>query len=231
MAYIIAEAGINHCGSLDRAMKMIEIAADAGANAVKFQSFTATELGYDEKLTKLLRECELSEDDHLKLMVKAEKCNIDFISTPFDRKWVDFLVDNGVRQIKISSGKVKDVAFCQYVQEKGLPVIISNGMCTQSELGAVTTPFTTVLYCVSEYPTPPWKIDFRKMMWLGATFHQFGFSDHTAGIEASIYAAAMGAHVIEKHFTMDRRLPGPDQVCSLEPDGLKAMVKGIRNVA
>ena len=230
MTYVIAEAGINHCGSLDRALKMIEVAADAGANAVKFQSFTATELGYDAKLTAFLKGVELSEEDHLKLMVRADACNIDFISTPFDRKWCDWLVDNGVQQIKISSGKVKDVGFCQHVQGKGLPVIISNGMCTSTELAAVATPFTIILYCVSEYPTQPWRIDFRKMLWLGATYHQYGFSDHTAGIEASIYAAAMGAKVIEAHFTLDRLLPGPDQVCSKEPNELKAMIGGIRNV-
>ena len=230
MTFVIAEAGINHNGSLDRALKMIEAAADAGADAVKFQSFTAQKLEYGKDLTKLLEDCQLSKDDHMKLALKAEKCNIEFMSTPFDNEWCDFLVDEvGVKRLKISSGKVKDFAFCTHVQGKGLPVIISNGMCTPAQLSNVTTPRTTVLYCVSEYPTPLWKVDFRKMFALGNNYYTYGFSDHTVGIDASILAAAMGAKVIEAHFTLDKSLPGPDQKCSKEPDDFKTMVREIRN--
>jgi N,N'-diacetyllegionaminate synthase len=227
---IIAEAGINHCGSLDRALKMVEVAADAGANVIKFQSFTADKLGYDEKLTAFLKGVELSKDDHHKLKLKADKCKIEFMSTPFSAEWVDFLVRLGVKRLKISSGKVKDKAFVDYARATDLPLIISNGMCTPEELAAITTPRMTVLYCVSQYPTPLHKVDFRKMMALKNNYYNYGFSDHTQGIAASVIAAASGAAVIEKHFTLDRRLSGPDQICSVEPDELKQMVLEIRQI-
>lgn len=230
MITIIAEAGINHCGSLDRALKMVEVAADAGANVIKFQSFTADKLGYDEKLTAFLKGVELSKDDHHKLKLKADKCKIEFMSTPFSAEWVDFLVRLGVKRLKISSGKVKDKAFVDYARATDLPLIISNGMCTPEELAAITTPRMTVLYCVSQYPTPLHKVDFRKMMALKNNYYNYGFSDHTQGIAASVIAAASGAVVIEKHFTLDRRLAGPDQICSIEPDELKQMVLEIRQI-
>ena len=230
MITIIAEAGINHCGSLDRALKMVEAAADAGANVIKFQSFTADKLGYDEKLTAFLKGVELSKDDHHKLKLKADKCKIEFMSTPFSAEWVDFLVRLGVKRLKISSGKVKDKAFVDYARATDLPLIISNGMCTPEELAAITTPRMTVLYCVSQYPTPLHKVDFRKMMALKNNYYNYGFSDHTQGIAASVIAAASGAVVIEKHFTLDRRLAGPDQICSIEPDELKQMVLEIRQI-
>ena len=230
MITIIAEAGINHCGSLDRALKMVEVAADAGANVIKFQSFTADKLGYDEKLTAFLKGVELSKDDHHKLKLKADKCKIEFMSTPFSAEWVDFLVRLGVKRLKISSGKVKDKAFVDYARATDLPIIISNGMCTPEELAAITTPRMTVLYCVSQYPTPLHKVDFRKMMALKNNYYNYGFSDHTQGIAASVIAAASGAVVIEKHFTLDRRLAGPDQICSIEPDELKQMVLEIRQI-
>ena len=230
MITVIAEAGINHCGSLDRALKMVEAAADAGANVIKFQSFTADKLGYDEKLTAFLRGVELSKDDHHKLKLKADKCKIEFMSTPFSTEWVDFLVWLGVKRLKISSGKVKDKAFVDYARATDLPLIISNGMCTPEELAAITTPRMTVLYCVSQYPTPLHKVDFRKMMALKNNYYNYGFSDHTQGIAASVIAAASGAVVIEKHFTLDRRLAGPDQICSIEPDELKQMVLEIRQI-
>jgi N,N'-diacetyllegionaminate synthase len=129
---IIAEAGINHCGSLDRALKMVEVAADAGANVIKFQSFTADKLGYDEKLTAFLKGVELSKDDHHKLKLKADKCKIEFMSTPFSAEWVDFLVRLGVKRLKISSGKVKDKAFVDYARATDLPLIISNGMTNEA---------------------------------------------------------------------------------------------------
>ena len=237
MTFIICEAGINHCGSLDRALKMVEAAAECGADAVKFQSFTATELGYEPKLTEFLRGVELSKDDHFKLKMKADKCGIEFMSTPFDKKWCDFLVDEiGVKRIKISSGKVKDRLFVDHVLDRGLPVIASNGMVSlgyfqHTFLNFSTTEDITVLYCVSEYPTPLYKINMYKMHILTEFFRNVGFSDHTVGIEASIIAAASGASVIEKHFSLDKTLPGPDHVCSLEPDQFKEMVRQIRLVA
>ena len=230
MITIIAEAGINHCGSLDRALKMVEVAADAGANIVKFQSFTADKLGYDEKLTAFLRGVELSKDDHHKLKLKADKCKIEFMSTPFSAEWVDFLVWLGVKRLKISSGKVKDEAFVDYARATGLPIIISNGMTNEEEFLDAAAYVDTALYCVSQYPTPLHKVDFRKLTRLKDFFLNVGFSDHTQGIAASVIAAASGAAVIEKHFTLDRRLAGPDQICSLEPDELKQMVAEIRQI-
>jgi len=225
---VIAEAGINHNGSLDRALKMVEAAADAGANIIKFQSFTADKLGYDEKMTAFLKNVELSKDDHWKLKLKADKCGIEFMSTPFSAEWVDFLVELGVCRMKISSGRVRDKDFVKYVRAKKLPIIISNGMATEKEFLAAAAYLDTAMYCVSEYPTPFHKIDFRKMARLNDFFLNVGFSDHTKGIAASIIAAASGAVMIEKHFTLDRRLSGPDQICSIEPDELKQMVTEIR---
>ena len=230
MITIIAEAGINHCGSLDRALKMVEVAADAGANVIKFQSFTADKLGYDEKLTAFLKGVELSKDDHHKLKLKADKCKIEFMSTPFSTEWVDFLVRLGVKRLKISSGKVKDKAFVDYARATDLPLIISNGMTNEDEFLDAAAYVDTALYCVSQYPTPLHKIDFRKITRLKDFFLNVGFSDHTQGIEASVIAAASGAAVIEKHFTLDRRLSGPDQICSVEPDELKQMVLEIRQI-
>ena len=230
MITIIAEAGINHCGSLDRALKMVEVAADAGANVIKFQSFTADKLGYDEKLTAFLKGVELSKDDHHKLKLKADKCKIEFMSTPFSAEWVDFLVRLGVKRLKISSGKVKDKAFVDYARATDLPLIISNGMTNEDEFLDAAAYVDTALYCVSQYPTPLHKIDFRKMMALKNNYYNYGFSDHTQGIAASVIAAASGAAVIEKHFTLDRRLSGPDQICSVEPDELKQMVLEIRQI-
>ena len=230
MITIIAEAGINHCGSLDRALKMVEVAADAGANVIKFQSFTADKLGYDEKLTAFLKGVELSKDDHHKLKLKADKCKIEFMSTPFSAEWVDFLVRLGVKRLKISSGKVKDKAFVDYARATDLPLIISNGMTNEDEFLDAAAYVDTALYCVSQYPTPLHKVDFRKMMALKNNYYNYGFSDHTQGIAASVIAAASGAVVIEKHFTLDRRLAGPDQICSIEPDELKQMVLEIRQI-
>lgn len=230
MVFIIAEAGINHCGSLDRALKMIDIALDAGADAVKFQSFTADALGYDEKLTAFLRSVQLSKDDHEKLKLKADKLGIEFMSTPFSEEWVDFLVELGVKRLKISSGKVMDRAFVRYARATGLPLIVSNGMTNEREFLNSADYDDTALYCVSQYPTPLHKIDFRKLVKLADYFKAVGFSDHTQGIAASVIAAAFGAEVIEKHFTLDRRLAGPDQICSIEPNELNEMVAEIRSI-
>jgi sialic acid synthase SpsE len=227
---IIAEAGINHCGSLDRAMKMVEVAADSGADVVKFQSFTADKLGYDPPMTSFLKNLELSKDDHHKLKLKADKCGIEFMSTPFSTEWVDFLVELGVKRLKISSGKVKDDAFVDYARATDLPLIISNGMTNEQEFLDAAYYADTAMYCVSQYPTPLHKVDFRKLARLKEFFLNIGFSDHTQGIAASVIAAASGASVIEKHFTLDRRLPGPDQICSVEPDELKQMVAEIRQI-
>lgn len=229
MVFIIAEAGINHCGSLDRALKMVEVASDAGADAVKFQSFTADALGYDEKLTAFLKSVQLSKDDHEKLKLKADKLGIEFMSTPFSEDWVDFLVELGVDHLKISSGKARDKRFVEYARDTGYPLIISNGMSAGCHCeGAQWND--SVLYCVSKYPTPHNQIDFRNIEKLSCLFYRAGFSDHTQGISASVIAAASGAKIIEKHFTVDRNLFGPDQICSIEPDELNEMVAEIRSI-
>lgn len=235
MVFIIAEAGINHGGSISTALNMIDAAADAGADAVKFQSFTADALGYDADLTALLRGCQLSRDDHYLLKNRADVRGLEFMSTPFDADWCDFLVELGVKRLKISSGKVKDTAFVKHVAARGLPVIMSNGMVDELKFRIVVEDYMkpvtdlTLLYCVSEYPTPLYRVNFEEMFNMMSLYNcKIGFSDHTCGIESAIIAAASGADVIEKHFTMDRALPGPDQCCSLMPNELWDMVQQIR---
>lgn len=231
MTFIIAEAGINHCGSFDRALRMIDAAVDAGCDAVKFQSFTAGRLGYEPELTEFLKSCEMSKIQTTALFEYAKAAHIEFISTPFDLEWAEFLKHLGVQRLKISSGKVSDRAFMSGVRALGLPLIISNGMADPETFRDVTQPRDTILYCVSQYPTPLHKIDLRQMSRLRNSYFKVGFSDHTQGIAASVLAAAAGAEVIETHFTLDRTLPGPDQICSKEPSELAEMVKEIRCVA
>lgn len=230
MTFIIAESGINHCGAFDRALRMIDRAADAGCDAVKFQSFTAERLGYEPELTAFLKGCELSKVQTAALFEYATAAKIEFISTPFDLEWAAFLKSLGVQRLKISSGKVSDRAFMSGTRALGLPLIISNGMADPEVFRDVTQPRDTILYCVSQYPTPLHKVDLRQMARLRNSYFKVGFSDHTQGIAAAVLAAAAGAEVIEKHFTLDRSLPGPDQICSVEPDELSAMVREIRNV-
>lgn len=230
--FVIAEAGINACGSLVRALRMVEVAHECGADAVKFQSFDVDKLGYaDAELNALLRDVRLSKDDHVKLKRRADEIGIEFMSTPFDTDWCDFLVDLGVKRLKISSGKVMDSAFVSHLRAAGPPLIISNGMADAETFRANTQPRDTVLYCVSQYPTPLYKIDLREMGKLRRSYFEVGFSDHTLGIAASVLAAAAGAQVIEKHFTLDSDLPGPDQICSVEPSELTEMIQEIRLVA
>lgn len=228
---IIAESGINHCGSLVRALRMIQVAADGGADAVKFQSYDVDKLGYaDETLNQLLRDCRLSLDDHYKLKKRADEIGIEFMSTPFDMDWADRLVEIGVKRMKISSGKAQDGKFVAHVRSLGLPLIISNGMCDESVFRDNTQPRDTVLFCVSEYPTPLHKVDFRQMAKLRHSYFSVGFSDHTANPATCVLAAAAGAEVVEAHLTLDRALPGPDHVASLLPAQFAEMVRGVRNV-
>ena len=235
--FIIAEAGINHGGSISTALEMIDVAADAGCDAVKFQSFTADALGYDADLTAFLRTCQLTRDAHYLLKNRADVRGIEFMSTPFDADWCDFLVELGVKRLKISSGKVRDIDFVKHVASHGLPVIMSNGMADGMKFRLTVESCMqpvkdlTLLYCVSEYPTPLHHVNLKKMFNMMQFYTcKIGFSDHTCGIEAAIIAAASGAQVLEKHFSMDRSLPGPDQCCSLEPRELWDMVQQIRKV-
>lgn len=251
--FIIAEAGVNHNGSPDTALQMIDAACEAGADAVKFQTFSADRLvspstpkaeyqkrtsGADETQYEMLRRLELSEETHYRLLERCRERGIAFISTPFDDLSADFLDSLGVPAFKIPSGEVPNIKFLEHIARKGRPVILSTGMATLGEVETAVSavrdagnPPLALLHCVSNYPAAPEDVNLRAMKTLSDTFGlPVGFSDHTMGIEVALAAAALGACIIEKHFTLDKTLPGPDHPASLEPDGLAAMVRGIRTV-
>lgn len=252
---IIAEAGVNHNGELSLAKRLIDVAADAGADLIKFQTFSAERLvtrtarkaDYQLQSTDnaesqfdMLRRFELSDEDHRELIEHCRQKNIGFFSTGFDIDSVDQLVKLGVRQFKIPSGEITNLPYLRHVGQYGSSVILSTGMATMGEieaaidaLEAAGTPRSNikVLHCTTEYPTPMPEVNLRAMQTISAAFGvDIGYSDHTQGIEVAIAAVALGASVIEKHFTLDRNLPGPDHKASLEPDDLKAMVAAIRNI-
>lgn len=236
--FIIAEIGINHNGSMMAALELIKAAKDAGADAVKFQSYDVDKLGYaDEALNELLRKCRADDNDHVALKRACDSMDIEFMSTPFDEDWVDRLVKLGVKRLKVSSGKVKDEAFVRHIASKGLPVIISNGMASREQCIAADNILhergcpTTWLYCVSEYPAPLYRVDFSRMLEIPEYLSPaFGFSDHTEGVAAPILAAAMGASVIECHLTLDKAASGPDHRASKTPAEFREIVKGVRCV-
>ena len=249
--FIIAEAGVNHNGDLDLARRMIDVATDSGADAVKFQTFKTDKLvaanapmadyqiwnsGNNKSQGDLLKPLELSEEAHRFLQQHCRERGIVFLSTPFDGESAAMLNRLGVPAFKLPSGELTNHELLQRVASFGKPLIISTGMADMNEVvGAVeavklagNSDFA-LLHCVSGYPADPAEANLRAMQTLREQFGcPVGFSDHTEGIEISIAAAAMGANVIEKHFTLDRTLPGPDQKASLEPGELRAMVAGIR---
>jgi N,N'-diacetyllegionaminate synthase len=252
---IIAEAGVNHNGDLDLAKQLIDAAADAGANLVKFQTFnanrqvtrTAKKADYQAQTTDsteshhaMLRRLELTESMHHQLIAHCATQNIGFLSTGFDIESVDLLVSLGLECFKIPSGEITNLPYLRHIGQLGKTVILSTGMVTLGEIEAAIevleqagTPREkcTVLHCTTEYPTPINEVNLRAMQSIHAAFGlAVGYSDHTQGIEVAIAAVAMGATVIEKHFTLDRNLPGPDHQASLEPAELKAMVTAIRNI-
>jgi N,N'-diacetyllegionaminate synthase len=252
---IIAEAGVNHNGELSIAKRLIDVAADAGADLIKFQTFSAERLvtrtarkadyqlqgtNSAESQFEMLDRLELSEHDHRHLIDHCRKKNIGFFSTGFDIQSVDQLVRLGVHQFKIPSGEITNLPYLRHVGQYCKPVIISTGLATMGEieaaidaLEAAGTPRTDikVLHCTTEYPTPMSEVNLRAMRSISAAFGvDVGYSDHTQGIEVAIAAVALGASVIEKHFTLDRTLPGPDHKASLEPAELKAMITSIRNI-
>jgi len=250
---IIAEAGVNHNGSVDLALQLVETARACGADAVKFQSFradrivtrSAAKAVYQERTTsgteshfEMLKRLELDADAHRILIDRCREVKIEFLSSPFDEESVDLLDTMGVSQLKIPSGEITNLPLLQHVAQKKRPVILSTGMATLGEveeavhaLQAAGTPQITLLHCVTEYPAPYREINLRAMLTLKAAFGlPVGYSDHSDGIEIAIAAVAMGAEVIEKHFTLDRALPGPDHAASLEPAQFKQMVAAIRNV-
>lgn len=252
---IIAEAGVNHNGDLGRARQLIEAAARAGADLVKFQTFSADRLvtrtaakaeyqtqTTDEKESQheMLRRLELSPDMHRELMAHCAVQNIGFFSTAFDMESLDLLLGLGQDRFKIPSGEITNLPFLRKIGGLGKNVVLSTGMATLGDIEAAIdaleragTPRSriTVLHCTTEYPTPMAEVNLRAMQSIRHAFDvAVGYSDHTPGIEVAIAAVAMGASVIEKHFTMDCKLPGPDHRASLEPDGLVAMVAAIRNI-
>lgn len=251
--YIIAEAGVNHNGQFDLAVKMIEEAAKAGADAVKFQTFKAELLvskkapkaryqientGNDESQLMMLKKLELSERDFIKLAEYAREINIDFLSTPFDNDSIDFLNNLDMPYFKIPSGEITNLPYLSKIASTRKPVIISTGMCTMDEIEQALDVFRdynrdmiTLLHCNTQYPTPYVDVNLLAMRTMGNRFGvRIGYSDHTPGIEIPIAAVALGAVVVEKHFTLDRNMEGPDHKASLEPEELKAMITAIRNV-
>jgi N-acetylneuraminate synthase len=252
---IIAEAGVNHNGDINLAKQLVAAAAAAGADMVKFQTFkalnlvtkTASKAAYQNKTTdesesqfEMIRKLELSKADHELLIEECHRYGISFFSTAFDTDSFDMLVNMGIKQVKIPSGELTNLPLLRYMTRLGLPVILSTGMANMGEIEAAIeviensgTPrnLITVLHCTTEYPTPMNEVNLRAMLSIKLAFGvRVGYSDHTPGIEIPIAAVALGATVIEKHFTLDRTLPGPDHLASLEPKELKAMVDAIRNI-
>lgn len=251
--FVIAEAGVNHNGSLEMAQRLVDAARDAGADAVKFQTFKAEQVvtaaapkaayqvkatGGHESQLEMIRGFELSFEAFRILAGHCRERGIMFLSTPFDAESADFLDDIGVPGFKIASGEITNLPFLSHVAAKGKPVIVSTGMATLAEVALAVRCFEAsgnrelaLLHCVSNYPAAAADANLRAMTTLAATFHvPVGYSDHTLGLEVALAAVAVGARIVEKHFTLDRSLPGPDHRASLTPDELKALMRGIRNV-
>lgn len=252
---IIAEAGVNHNGDMALARQLIDVAAEAGADMVKFQTFNADRLvtsyavkaDYQSRASAdgesqhaMLRRLELTPEMHLALIAHCRSRGVQFFSTGFDKKSVEFLAELGADRFKIPSGEITNLPYLRHIGSYRKPVILSSGMATLGEIEAALgvlegagTPRerVTVLHCNTEYPTPMADVNLRAMLTIGTAFGvKVGYSDHTLGIEVSVAAVALGASLVEKHFTLDRGLPGPDHKASLEPLELKAMIGAIRNV-
>lgn len=251
--FIVAEVGVNHNGELEIAKKLVDAAVAAGADAVKFQTFIPKEVvtcgaekatyqkanmpGQETQLD-MIRRLALSEVDFRTLKLYCDRAGIVFLSTPFDYCSVDLLDELGVPLFKIPSGELVNDRFLRYVASRGKPLIISTGMATLGEVEEALEVVQsagvheiTLLHCTSAYPTPYEEVNLRAMVTLGHAFGlPVGYSDHTPGIEVAVAAVALGARVVEKHFTLSRQMEGPDHRASLEPDELAAMVRTIRNV-
>ncbi len=251
---IIAEAGVNHNGDIETAKKLIDAAADAGVDYVKFQTFKASKLvskqakkasyqnintgNTTESQLEMLQKLELSEADHYLLLDYCRQKQVNFFSTAFDLDSLDFLNSLGLTLFKIPSGELTNLPYLEKVAHIAQEIIISTGMSTMNEIAETITALKqiskakiTVLHCNTEYPTPYADVNLLAMDTIRQKFDvEVGYSDHTLGIEVPIAAVALGATVIEKHFTLDKTLPGPDHAASLEPAELKAMVTSIRNL-
>lgn len=254
---VIAEAGVNHNGSIEIAKQLVDKAAEAGADFIKFQTFKSEKLvskyarqadyqrrnigkKSDDSQLSMLKKLELSEEDHLELMDYCQKKGIKFFSTAFDLESIDYLHSLNLGLWKIPSGEITNYPYIKKIAGYGEPVILSTGMCELSDIKAaykvlanngIRKEQITILHCNTEYPTPYEDVNLRAMTTLKDEFKvEVGYSDHTKGIEVPIAAVALGATVIEKHFTLDRNMEGPDHKASLEPDELKAMVSAIRHI-
>ena len=252
---VIAEAGVNHNGDPEMALSLVDAAAAAGADLVKFQTFKADRLAvaaapkaaYQKATTDtaesqlaMLKSLELSDAMHEAVKARCAAQGIEFFSTGFDIDSVDYLYELGQRRFKVPSGEITNLPLLRRIGQYGLPVIVSTGMSTLDEIDAALAVLEaagtaresiTILHCTTEYPAPYNDVNLRVLETLRATFGTaVGYSDHTAGIEVAIAAVALGARTIEKHFTLDRSLPGPDHRASLEPNELAAMVAAIRHI-
>lgn len=253
--FIIAEAGVNHNGQLEMAFKLVDAAKKAGADAVKFQFFKATNLvtknagkaEYQKELTdanesqlEMIKKLELTGEQQKQLLKYCETKNIQFLSSAFDVESAMILNEMGLEIFKIPSGEITNMPYLRTIGGFKKNVILSTGMATLGEVEQAIDILTTagtkrdhiiLLHCTSEYPAPFNEVNLQAMVTLEKAFKiKVGYSDHTKGIEIPVAAVALGATVIEKHFTLDRNLPGPDHKASLEPEELRAMVKAIRNV-
>jgi len=251
--FIIAEAGVNHNGDLGLAKELIDVAAEAGADAVKFQTLNASayiskfapKARYQKENTdegesqvEMVRKYELSAAEHTELWRHCQERRLPFLSTAFDASGVDFLHELGVAVYKIPSGEINNTPLLRHIAAKGRPIILSTGMASIAEveqavdvLESTGVREISLLHCVSNYPADPRDANLRAMDTMSRAFGlPVGYSDHTKGVEIAVAAVALGAKIIEKHFTTDINLPGPDHQASLEPDELKMMVQSIRNV-
>jgi len=250
---VIAEAGVNHNGSIKTAMELVDKAVLAHADIIKFQTFIAEELttknaekaeyqsksiGSENTQLEMLKKLELSKDDFVLLKNYCEKMGIEFLSTAFDIKSIDFLVTLDMNRWKIPSGEITNLPYLIKIANLKQPVILSTGMSTIDEIETAVSVLQnngvtdlTVLHCTTEYPTPFEDVNLNAMHTIKEKFGvKIGYSDHTTGIEVPIAAVSLGATVIEKHFTLDRNMEGPDHIASLEPHELKAMIDAIRNI-
>jgi N-acetylneuraminate synthase len=244
-ALVVAEIGNNHDGSIRQAERLIEAAADAGADAVKFQTHiaeaemlpsTPTPPHFDEPRFEFTRRMELTLDDHIRLKARAEELGLLFFSSPFSVAAVELLEQVGVPLYKVASGEVTNPPLLEAIAATGKPVMLSSGMSGEEDVARALETLgegteTILMQCTSAYPCPPDRVNLRAIPALAARFGRpTGLSDHTAGIVTSIAAVALGAAAIEKHFTLSTRLYGPDHHASLEPDDLRRLVDGIREV-
>jgi len=251
--FVIAEAGVNHNGNVDQAKQLIDVAVEAGADVVKFQTFFADKIvtkaadrakyqkkniGGQETQWQMLKKLELDKKAFSSLKKYAESKGIMFLSTPYDKDSVDLLKDIGVAAFKVSSADITNHPLLEYMAKKGLPIIFSRGMSYKEEIKEAIEVMKSsgnqdliLLHCHFNYPTDIADTNLRMIATLKKEFGLVtGYSDHTPGIEAAMAAVALGAEVIEKHFTLDKNLAGPDHKASLEPDELKIMIKGIRDI-